>query len=124
MFSKEIANLVGYWYGVNFAEMPVAFAASDTVTISREIKNMGYVPAYHVYQAKFKFENDSLANIITFDNSNNTDWLPDSTYLVNYDFKVPSNLPDGDVYQVKFKFFEDLDTKRNIDLVLNDNVSL
>lgn len=120
-FSIQISNMLGYWYRLHHADIPQDVDAGSDQDFSIRIENIGVAPAYHQYQAQFKFQSSTDAGVAIINNSNNTTWMPDTAYTENYSVNIPAWLPVG-TYDVKFKLFDDLDTKRNIDLALNNYI--
>jgi len=120
-FAVELSNMLGYWYKLEYADIPQNVDAGSDQNFSISLENIGVAPAYHQYQAMFKIQNNSDMGIAVISNSNNTSWMPESTYIQDYSVTIPAWLPVG-TYDVKFKLFDELDTKRNIDLALNNYI--
>ncbi len=115
--AKELANLCGYWYGIDSATLPVRATAGSTQTINIAWRNRGVAPAYNPFQIQFKFVGPSTSTVI-LDHSFNTGWADGAVKTESYSVVMPPALTDG-VYSVKVKLF-DTKSSRNIDLALKD----
>ena len=120
-FCKEMANRVGYWYFVEYAEIPAKATIGTNQKITIKWYNKGVAPAYHQYQLKFKFSNGSTSGYFTIANSNNTAIQNDSMLIETYNIQVPANLNAG-VNEIKIKLTDDLDTKRDVELGLSTTI--
>lgn len=120
-FCKEMANRVGYWYFVEYAEMPSKATKGANQKITIKWVNKGVAPAYHQYQLKFKFSNGGGAGYFTIPNSNNTAIQNDSVLIQTYEIQLPTNLITG-MNEIKIKLMDDLDTKRAVELGLDSTI--
>ncbi len=120
IFSKQISNLVGYWYKLNYVDIPQGVSAGSNQTITLNIENIGVAPAYNQYQTLFKLTDGTASNTITIDNSNNKAWMP-GIFNQNYQITIPLSFANG-TYDLYFKMYDNIDTKRNIDIALNDAI--
>jgi hypothetical protein len=121
IYATQVSNRVGYWYTINGISLPENIMIGDTGTIRIDWENKGYAPAYNSYQLEFKLVRESGIETIIPVNSNNEAWLPGVPVSEGYQIRIPEGLKPGS-YSLKLRLFDQIDTKRIINLALTDSI--
>lgn len=118
--TRQLANKVGYWYFLKSIDIPELVRPGLQTTLTLEMENHGYAPAYKKYSMLVKLEGSSESYEQYLTEIDNRTWMPGETAIVSAALFIPSSLPMGD-YKVKLKMVKDnLPVPRTVYLALQD----